>query len=314
MRSNSNTNRINRKKKILECFLSIHKSLGNVLIQNPLDDKLSKRYEFLYQKVRANKNKQFLKNKNYLKEKRLNQIFYKNDLYKSQKNEETKKMSHKSEFEEKYNELYNITTSINNNSKRRVKSNSTSYLSNRLKKMNNYYDFIEASKGEKFNNKNFSVQKKCNNIQSEIFKIKNDYQNGNINNYLNNISVKNSNRNSNNCIRKKFYNKIDDIKSSLSSIEKSKSRTKNNAIINNFINSQDIKRENKIFSKKNEYIYKSFKSNSFAPINLFFRNCNNLKKSTFTTNNLNLFGQEDEERIIDKVNYFKVRLNLLSMK
>ena len=46
----------------------------------------------------------------------------------------------------------------------------------------------------------------------------------------------------------------------------------------------------------------------------FFRNCNNLKKSTFTTNNLNLFGQEDEERIIDKVNYFKVRLNLLSMK
>ena len=74
-----------------------------------------------------------------------------------------------------------------------------------------------------------------------------------------------------------------------------------------------IKNKKKIISRKNDFIYQSFKSKSFAPINIRFRNCNNLKKSAFTMDNLNLFEQNNE-RIIDKVNYFRVRLNLLSMK
>ena len=311
MRRYSNTSRITRKKKILECFLSIHKSLGNVLIQNAKKDNLGKRYELLYQKIRANKDQEFSKNKNYLKEKRLNQIFYKNNLYKNKISEETKNMIHKSAFEEKYNELYYLTTSINRDTKRGVNIDSTSYLSDRLKKINKYNP-LEDSKENTIYGKNFSLNN--NNVNKvEIVRIKNNCPNRNVNSYINNLLIKNNHKNSNNNLRKNFFNKINNIKSSLNSKEKTNSRARANAIINNYIKNQNNKKQKKIISRKNDFIYQSFKSKSFAPINIRFRNCNNLKKSAFTMDNLNLFEQNNE-RIIDKVNYFRVRLNLLSMK
>ena len=311
MRRYSNTSRITRKKKILECFLSIHKSLGNVLIQNTKKDNLGKRYELLYQKIRANKDQEFSKNKNYLKEKRLNQIFYKNNLYKNKISEETKNMIHKSAFEEKYNELYYLTTSINRDTKRGVNIDSTSYLSDRLKKINKYNP-LEDSKENTIYGKNFSLNN--NNVNKvEIVRIKNNCPNRNVNSYINNLLIKNNYKNSNSNLRKNFFNKINNIKSSLNSKEKTNSRARANAIINNYIKNQNNKKQKKIISRKNDFIYQSFKSKSFAPINIRFRNCNNLKKSAFTMDNLNLFEQNNE-RIIDKVNYFRVRLNLLSMK
>ena len=311
MRRYSNTSRITRKKKILECFLSIHKSLGNVLIQNAKKDNLGKRYELLYQKIRANKDQEFSKNKNYLKEKRLNQIFYKNNLYKNKISEETKNMIHKSAFEEKYNELYYLTTSINRDTKRGVNIDSTSYLSDRLKKINKYNP-LEDSKANTIYEKNISLKNK-NGYNVEIFRLKNNCPNRNVNSYINNLLIKNNYKNSNNNLRKNFFNKINNIKSSLNSKEKTNSRARANAIINNYIKNQNNKKQKKIISRKNDFIYQSFKSKSFAPINIRFRNCNNLKKSAFTMDNLNLFEQNNE-RIIDKVNYFRVRLNLLSMK
>ena len=311
MRRYSNTSRITRKKKILECFLSIHKSLGNVLIQNAKKDNLGKRYELLYQKIRANKDQEFSKNKNYLKEKRLNQIFYKNNLYKNKISEETKNMIHKSAFEEKYNELYYLTTSINRDTKRGVNIDSTSYLSDRLKKINKYNP-LEDSKENTIYGKNFSLNN--NNVNKvEIVRIKNNCPNRNVNSYINNLLIKNNYKNSNSNLRKNFFNKINNIKSSLNSKEKTNSRARANAIINDYIKNQNNKKQKKIISRKNDFIYQSFKSKSFAPINIRFRNCNNLKKSAFTMDNLNLFEQNNE-RIIDKVNYFRVRLNLLSMK
>ena len=277
MRRYSNTSRITRKKKILECFLSIHKSLGNVLIQNAKKDNLGKRYELLYKKIRANKEQEFSKNKNYF------------NLYKNKISEETKNMIHKSAFEEKYNELYYLTTSINRDTKRGVNIDSTSYLSDRLKKINKYNP-LEDSKENTIYGKNFSLNN--NNVNKvEIVRIKNNCPN----------------------LRKNFFNKINNIKSSLNSKEKTNSRARANAIINNYIKNQNNKKQKKIISRKNDFIYQSFKSKSFAPINIRFRNCNNLKKSAFTMDNLNLFEQNNE-RIIDKVNYFRVRLNLLSMK
>ena len=311
MRRYSNTSRITRKKKILECFLSIHKSLGNVLIQNAKKDNLGKRYELLYQKIRANKVQEFSKNKNYLKEKRLNQIFYKNNLYKNKISEETKNMIHKSAFEEKYNELYYLTTSINRDTKRGVNIDSTSYLSDRLKKINKYNP-LEDSKANTIYEKNISLKNKNGN-NVEIVRIKNNCPNRNVNSYINNLLIKNNYKNSNSNLRKNFFNKINNIKSSLNSKEKTNSRTRTNAIINNYIKNQNNKKQKKIISRKNDFIYESIKSKSFAPINIRFRNCNNLKKSSFTMDNLNLFEQNNE-RIIDKVNYFRVRLNLLSMK
>ena len=311
MRRYSNISRITRKKKILECFLSIHKSLGNVLIQNAKKDNLGKRYELLYKKIRANKEQEFSKNKNYLKEKRLNQIFYKNNLYKNKISEETKNMIHKSAFEEKYNELYYLTTSINRDTKRGVNIDSTSYLSDRLKKINRYNP-LEDSKANTIYEKNISLKNKNGN-NVEIFRLKNNCPNRNVNSYINNLLIKNNYKNSNNNLRKNFFNKINNIKSSLNSKEKTNSRARANAIINNYIKNQNNKKQKKIISRKNDFIYQSFKSKSFAPINIRFRNCNNLKKSSFTMDNLNLFEQNNE-RIIDKVNYFRVRLNLLSMK
>ena len=311
MRRYSNTSRITRKKKILECFLSIHKSLGNVLIQNAKKDNLGKRYELLYQKIRANKDQEFSKNKNYLKEKRLNQIFYKNNLYKNKISEETKNMIHKSAFEEKYNELYYLTTSINRDTKRGVNIDSTSYLSDRLKKINKYNP-LEDSKANTIYEKNILLKNKNGN-NVEIFRLKNNCPNRNVNSYINNLLIKNNYKNSNSNLRKNFFNKINNIKSSLNSKEKTNSRARANAIINNYIKNQNNKKQKKIISRKNDFIYQSFKSKSFAPINIRFRNCNNLKKSSFTMDNLNLFEQNNE-RIIDKVNYFRVRLNLLSMK
>ena len=243
MRRYSNTNRITRKKKILECFLSIHKSLGNVLIQNAKKDNLGKRYELLYQKIRANKDQEFSKNKNYLKEKRLNQIFYKNNLYKNKISEETKNMIHKSAFEEKYNELYYLTTSINRDTKRGVNIDSTSYLSDRLKKINKYNP-LEDSKENTIYGKNFSLNN--NNVNKvEIVRIKNNCPNRNVNSYINNLLIKNNYKNSNNNLRKNFFNKINNIKSSLNSKEKTNSRARANAIINNYIKNQNNKKQKK---------------------------------------------------------------------
>ena len=119
------SNRLKHEKKIFECFLSIHKSIGNVLITNTNKDKINQKYEILKQKVTGKNHRQILEDKNHLREKRLNTIFHKNNtLCTSQNNEEFHisniSNNSKSKFAEKYTELYNITTN-NSRSKKREK-------------------------------------------------------------------------------------------------------------------------------------------------------------------------------------------------
>ena len=77
---NNQSNRLKHKKKIFECFLSIHKSIGNVLITNSNKDNLNQKYEILKQKVTSKNYRQILEDKKYLRDKRLNSIFHKNNL------------------------------------------------------------------------------------------------------------------------------------------------------------------------------------------------------------------------------------------
>ena len=94
MKNYNQTNRIQRKKKIFQCFLSIHKSLGNVLITNSnTNDNLNEKYELLNRKVRSKHKNQPLDIKNYLKQKKFNNIYNKINLSTSQNNEEFKHLN-----------------------------------------------------------------------------------------------------------------------------------------------------------------------------------------------------------------------------
>ena len=85
MKNYYQTSRMQRKKKIFECFLSIHKSLGNILITNSNQDNINHKYEILKRKVRQKHQNQPLEVKNYFKQKRLNNIFNRSDLSLSKK-------------------------------------------------------------------------------------------------------------------------------------------------------------------------------------------------------------------------------------
>ena len=317
MKNYNQTNRIQRKKKIFQCFLSIHKSLGNVLITNSnTNDNLNEKYELLNRKVRSKHKNQPLDIKNYLKQKKFNNIYNKINLSTSHNNEEFKHLNisriQKSKFEEKYNELYNMTTNNNDKLKKRVKSNSLNYLTSRLKVMNNMYDSKEESKDSNYYNKNFVIEQTYNNLKKEIYQRNNNSKYGINNSSMNNLSIKINNNKSNGCcVRKKIYNKIDGIKSALKSIEKIKPENKNNVLLNNYINNpKDV---SSLTSRSNYNINKWSKYKSCIQVNDDFRKYNKLKSNAFI-NNVILFGKDEKERIIHKVNYFKVRLNLLSMK
>ena len=241
MKNYYQTSRIQRKKKIFQCFLSIHKSLGNVLITNSNNnDNLNEKYEILNRKVRSKHKNQPLELKNYLKRKKFNDIFNKINLSSSHNNEESKNLNisriQKSKFAEKYNELYNITTNNNDKHKKREKSDSLNYLTNRLKVMNNMYDSKEESKDSNYYDKNYVIKQSYNNLKKEIYQRNNNTKYSISNSCMNNLSIKVNNKSNGNYIRKKIYNKIDDIKSALKSIEKMKSENKNNVLVNNYIN------------------------------------------------------------------------------
>ena len=144
---NNQSNRLKHKKKIFECFLSIHKSIGNVLITNSNKDNLNQKYEILKQKVTSKNYRQILEDKKYLRDKRLNSIFHKNNLRLSHNNDEFHlnniSNNSKSNFAEKYSELYNITTN-NSKPKNREKNNSVSYLLNNLRNLNYAYNYKEC--------------------------------------------------------------------------------------------------------------------------------------------------------------------------
>ena len=86
--------------------------------------------------------KQILEDKKYLREKRLNSIFHKNNLRISHNTDEfhisNTSNNSKSNFAEKYSELYYITTN-NSKSNNREKNKSVSYLLNNLRNMNYSY-------------------------------------------------------------------------------------------------------------------------------------------------------------------------------
>ena len=316
MKNYYQTSRIQRKKKIFQCFLSIHKSLGNVLITNSNDnDNLNEKYEILNRKVRSKHQNQPLELKNYLKRKKFNDIFNKINLSSSHNNEESKNLNisriQKSKFAEKYNELYNITTNNNDKHKKREKSDSLNYLTNRLKVMNNMYDSKEESKDSNYYDKNFVIKQSYNNLKKEIYQRNNNTKYSISNSCMNNLSIKVNNKSNGNYIRKKIYNKIDDIKSALKSIEKMKPESKNNVLVNNYVTNP--KKVTSLTSRSNNNINKLNKYKSCIQVNDNFRKYNKLKRNAFI-NNVILFGNDENERIIHKLNYFKVRLNLLSMK
>ena len=314
------TNRIMRKKKIFECFLSIHKSIGNVLISNAKKDKINHKYELLRKKVISNNEKYSLKEKSNLRETTLNNIYKTNNLCISKNNEENQinYLSRiKSKFAEKYHELYNITTNSNNKIKNIEKNNSVSYLSNKLRSMNNLYNYNEKVKTYIYNNKDYNLKRTFNNLNNDIFSF--DIHRNCDNRYLSqtNLTNKINNRNYNNNIRKKLLNsKINGIKSVLKSMDKIKLETNKNILLNNYINNPNIINNNtKKKNNKNYFnISKSIKTNGCQPSYDKISSYNDLKSNLFTKNNLSLFGNDEKERIIRKINHFKVRLNLISMK
>ena len=327
MKNYNQTSRILRKKKIFECYLSIHKSLGNVIITNSNKDKLNQKYELLNQKIHSKHQKEILSDKNYLKQKRLNNIFSHSNLCTSQNDENINLLNipknQKSKFAEKYKELYNITTNSNNKIVKRVKNNSINYYSNKLKSMNYINDLTEETTIDNLYDKNYLLKQSYKDLKNGIITKKgynsknNNYRNSCLNNLAKNINHKTNN----NCIRKKIFNKIDDIKNVIKSIDKidTKIETKyNNILLNNYINNPNNSKKNIVTSRekynKNNKIYNSFKSKSSIPSQDTNRNYSNLRKNVFTNNNLNIFGLEENEKIIHKINHFKARLNLLSMK
>jgi len=313
----NNSNRLKHKKKIFECFLSIHKSIGNVLITNSNKDKLNQKYEILKQKVTSKNYKQILEDKKYLREKRLNSIFHKNNLRISHNNDEfhisITSNNSKSNFAERYSELYNITTN-NSKSKNREKNNSVSYLLNNLRNMNYAYNYKECLKNN-LTSKDILLEQKFNDLKNQTI----NSQKYTINN---NSSNKTFNHNYNNNIRNKiFSSKISGVRNVLKSMDKISTESNKNFVLKNYANnSSNMNNNNRIMKEKYKSYYDSSKSIKTNKNNfIFYRNSdnNNLKNSLFNNNNINLLGNidmNDKDRIVHKVNHFQVRLNLISMK
>ena len=315
------SNRLKHKKKIFECFLSIHKSIGNVLISNTNKDKLNQKYEILKQKVASKNYKQILEDKRYQREKRLNSIFHKNNLCISQNTDEFHISNiinyPKSNFVEKYTELYNITIN-NSKSKKREKNNSVSNLLNNLKNMNYAYNYKQNLKNN-LTSKDILLNQKLNDLKNQTF-------NGQKYITKQNISHQTIYRNYDSNIRNKIFNsKITGVKNVLKSMDKINTESNRNTLLRNYLynplnvnnNKNKIRKENYksyynnvskyIKANKDNFIYERNK-NSDLRNNLFTANINN---------NLNLIGNNSKdirERIVNKVNHFQVRLNLMSMK
>ena len=279
------SSRILHKKKIYECYLSIHKSIGNILISNTNEGKFNQKYEIIKKKVSNKDLKQTLKEKNYLREKRLNNIFTnkKTNLYISQINEDSKynKFS-KSKFAEKYKELYNLTTN-NSKTKIREKNNSVNYYLSKLKIMNNENDLKEELKNCNVYNKDYVLKQTYNNLKNEITNSSNSLNKNytNIKNLHSNIDKKMNNNN----IRKKLLNgKINGIRNNIKYFYKIKTENnKSNMLLNNYI------QNNKISNKENYKNYfnisTSVKQNSGYPIYDQNKKTSYFKNNLFTNNN-----------------------------
>ena len=225
----------------------------------------------------------------------------------------------KSKFAEKYTELYNITTN-NSRSKKREKNNSVSYLLNNLKNMNYAFNYRQSLNNH-ITSKDILLNQKINDLKNDSFNSKTKISK------LNNTHQA-FNRNNNTSIRNKIFNcKIDGIKNILKSMDKIKTDANKNFLLNNYIkNPSYLKNSNNNKTRKESYISyynmsKSIKTNK--DLSMFDkdknRNARIKKNNLFTINNknINLIGNEDindNDRIIHKVNHFKVRLNLISMK
>ena len=313
----NNSNLLKHKKKIFECFLSIHKSIGNVLITNSNKDKLNQKYEILKQKVTSKNYKQILEDKKYLREKRLNSIFHKNNLRINRGGDEfhisITLNNSKSNFAERYSELYNITTN-NSKSKNREKNNSVSYLLNNLRNINYAYNYKECLKNN-LTSKDILLEQKFNDLKNQTI----NSQKYTINN---NISNKTFNHNYNNNIRNKiFSSKISGVRNVLKSMDKISTESNKNFVLKNYANnSSNMNNNNRIMKEKYKNYYDSSKSIKTNKNNfIFYRNREkkNQKNSLFNNNNINLLGNidmNDKDRIVHKVNHFQVRLNLISMK
>ena len=279
------SSRILHKKKIYECYLSIHKSIGNILISNTNEGKFNQKYEIIKKKVSNKDLKQTLKEKNYLREKRLNNIFTnkKTNLYISQLNEDSQynKFS-KSKFAEKYKELYNLTTN-NSKTKIREKNNSVNYYLSKLKIMNNENDLKEELKNCNVYNKDYILKQTYNNLKNEITNSSNSLNKNytNIKNLHSNIDKKMNNNN----IRKKLLNgKINGIRNNIKYFYKIKTENnKSNMLLNNYI------QNNKISNKENYKNYfnisTSVKQNSGYPIYDQNKKTSYFKNNLFTNNN-----------------------------
>lgn len=324
MNKYNQTSRILRKKKIFDCYISIHKSLGNVLITKTNKDKLNQKYEILNHKVRSQHQKNNLEDNNYQKRKRLNNDYNRNNLSISQQSGDINNLNiskiQKSKFAEKYQELYNMTINNNTQNKKRD-NNSIHYFSNQLKIINFIHDSTEESKVDNLYDKNYRLKESYNNLKSGILtKSSNNRKYNNRNTSLQNLSNRINKKCYNNFIRQKIFKKIDDIKSALKSIDKMRPKEENkyNILINNSINNPKMIKNNKIICRehynKNMNIYKSYKSKSSFPSQNNNRKYTNLLENKFNKKNKTLFGEEEKDKITDKINHFKVRLDLLSMK
>ena len=104
-------------------------------------------------------------------------------------------------------------------------------------------------------------------------------------------------------------------------MDKINTESNRNFILKNYINNPSNVNNNKIMKEKYKSYYDASNSIKTNKNNyIFYRNRNNndVKNSLYSiNNNLNLLGNfdmNDKDRIVNKVNHFQVRLNLISMK
>lgn len=318
-------------KKNLSAF-SNHDQRNN---RNLEQEKINRKYDILRNKVLSNHESLTNEKRKQLREKRLNTIFNKNDYYfinndETQKNELSKNnnysliLNEKSirRFLEKYKELYNLTKNnisyFNNHNP--IKKNQINYYLNILKINNekyfskNFKTNIISSEIKNISQRKKQLNRKYNNLKNEIF---GNYLIDNYNNY--NLS----NQNIKTIINKsKIINALINIEN-LSKNKLTDSfnwRQKNGILINNPSDTIKGCHSLRLYSSRNITLI-----NNSGKINQYKHKENRVKRSSSSYlnrfnnfNNKSLFKDKFEyfskERINNKANGFKTRINLLSLK
>ena len=322
------------KKSFTRDFLEKYifsKNTSNIRNNDYFDqDKTNKKFTILTKKVLSKHEPLTNEKRKQLREKRLNTIFNRNDYYyinsdEIKYNEKKKKKNYSlivneksnNNFLEKYRDLYNLTKNNlyfnnNNNNNNLSTKNKISYYINILK-YNNEKDYkinnLLPSNLKNISKRKMQIKRKYNSIKDDLI------ENQNINYNLDNPNIKT-------IINK---NKILNLLINIDNLNKNRltnsfnirpKNTKINSNLSDGINGNNSLRfyspRNNTFRKQyckiNYYENKVNKGKSMSN-NYLKRYNNNINKNIFI-DDFNYFS----ERINDKVNSFKTRINLLSLK